>query len=68
MLEIYQSVTAKESVEAGFKGMEIKDDMTRRRVLAFESFINTLPQSETDNSDNERKATAEEIKESSFKL
>lgn len=68
MLEIYQSVTAKESVEAGFKGMEIKDDMTRRRVLAFESFINNLPQSETDNSDNERKATAEEIKESSFKL
>lgn len=57
MFDIYQSVKARESVEAGYKGKDISVNMHNRRVEKIQEYLNKLPSCELDDSNNEKPAS-----------
>lgn len=57
IFSICKQVTAKEFVEKGLKGTEIRDAVHQRRVELVTEFLQTLPESELDDSANSLPAT-----------
>ncbi len=53
LFSLLRTVNAKEFLEQGFKGPEIREQMHRRRVELAAEFLKTLPKSELDDSANE---------------
>ena len=56
MFAICQTVKAKEFVELGFKGIEIKEKIHERRVELIEEYFKTVPNYELNDSNNEKPA------------
>ncbi len=56
IFEICLGVKAREFVELGYSGIEIKEQMFKKRVQLVEEYCKTIPRSELDDSENEEPA------------